>query len=356
MKKFLTIVLGLILMLNVTACSNKQNNSSQANTSASDVTITDDAGEKVTIKGKVTKIADAWRAHNEVVVVLGGGKEIVATVNKKSSVPWLYKVVPDLNNAISTFGDDFNTEDLVSRKPDVVFMSDGDKNAAKISSLGIPVVQLSFTNFSEMKHCISLTAEVMGKDAVERAEKYNNYLDSTVNSIKEKTSSLTDDKRPKVLHVESLNPIEVDGGSTIINEWIETAGGINVAKGVKGNMKEVSMEHILKWNPDVIIIGANGVNGKVTTVDELKSNELWANVSAVKNNKVYQNPTGAYLWDRYSPEEVLQLQWAAKTLHPDLFQDIDIKEITYNYYKDYLGYSLTDSDIERILNAQPPEN
>jgi len=359
LKKFFTAtLLSLCLVLSFTACSSNGSGSASSSVSSASsghVTITDDAGLKVTIPGNVTKIADAWRAHNEVDIMLGDGKYITATVITKKGAPWMYKVEPAMNNALTTFGTDFNTEDLVAKNPDVVFMSKGDANAAKISSLGIPVVQLSFTTFDEMKHCITLTGQVLGGNAVTRAVKYNAYLDSTLKSVKAVTSKISDDQKPKVLHVESLDPLEVDGGSTIVNEWIEAAGGINVAKDVKGNMQSVSMEQVLKWNPDVIILGANGVNGKVSTVADLKSNANWANISAVKNNKVYQNPTGAYLWDRYSPEEVLQVQWAAKTLYPDQFKNLDIAKAIKDYYKSYLNYSLTDSEVQRILNAQPPQ-
>jgi len=353
-KKLAVTFASICLVLSLVACSSNKSGSS-ASVVPQSSSVTDQAGEKVVIKGKVTKIADSWRAHNEVDILLGAGEGIVATVMKKSVAPWMYKVNPGMNLATSTFGSSFNTEDLVAKSPDVVFMTVGDPSVAKVKSLGIPVVQLNFTNFDQMKASIYLTAQVLGGDAPNRAEKYNSYLNSTIQSITAKTSKLPDDKKPKVLHVESITPLEVDGGNTIIDQWINIAGGINVASSVKGNMKIVSMEQIIAWNPDVIILGANGVNGKTATVLEITSNSHWANIAAVKNAKVFQNPTGCYLWDRYSPEEVLQLQWAAKTLHPGLFKNLDLVQITKDYYQDYLNYSLTDDDVERILASEPPK-
>lgn len=368
MKKTAVTFVSICLVLSLAACSSNSPSSSASSappssaatessaSSPQSFTVTDQAGEKVTIKGKVTTIADSWRAHNEVDILLGAGKGIVATVMKKSVAPWMYKVNPSMSSAVSTFGTDFNTEDLVAKNPDVVFMTVGDPSVAKVKSLGIPVVQLNFTNFDQMKTSITLTAKVLGGDAPMRAEKYNTYLDSTVQLVTAKTSKLTNNQKPKVLHVESITPLEVDGGSTIIDQWIKDAGGINVASSVKGNMKTVSMEQIIAWNPDVIILGANGVNGKVATVSDITSNPNWANIAAVKNGKVSQNPTGCYLWDRYSPEEVLQVQWAAKTLHPDLFKELDMTKITKDYYQNYLNYTLTDDDVSRILASRSPKN
>lgn len=359
LKKIAVTVVSLCLLLSLAACSSSvpQSSSSTEPSAASlqSFTVTDQAGEKVVIKGKVSKIADSWRAHNEVDILLGAGEGIVATVLKKSVAPWMYKVNPNMSSATSTFGTDFNTEDLVEKSPDVIFMTAGDPSVAKVKSLGIPVVQLNFTNFDQMKSSISLTAQVLGGDAPNRAEKYNDYLNSTIQSLTAKTSNIPDSKKPKVLHVESITPLEVDGGNTIIDQWINVAGGINAASSVKGNMQTVSMEQIIAWDPDVIILGSNGVNGKTATILDITSNSHWANIAAVKNGKVFQNPTGCYLWDRYSPEEVLQLQWAAKTLHPDLFKDLDLTQITKDYYQDYLNYSLTDDDVERILASEPPK-
>lgn len=360
MKKITTIILCIFLMIFFTACNSSQStqssnkSSSTQETSSKTKTITDTSGAKVQVPTKINKVADSWKAHNEVLSVLGAGDKIVETVLSEKSMPWLYKVNPAMKKAVTTFGANFNTEDLMKNKPDIVFVSSGDANANKISSLGIPVVQLNFTTFDTMKKCVSLTGEILGGDAAKRADKYNKYLDDKVKMVKDVTSKIPDSERPKVLHVESLSPIGVDGSKTIINEWIEAAGGVNAAKDVTGNMKEVSLEQIIQWNPDIIIFGANGASGKVNSIDKLINDPNWQKISAVKNGKVYQNPTGAFLWDRYSCEEALQVQWAAKTIHPDKFKDLDIAAETKNFYKTFLNYNLTNEEVDKILKAQSP--
>lgn len=79
-----------------------------------------------------------------------------------------------------------------------------------------------------------------------------------------------------------------------------------------------------------------------------------ADINAVKNQKVYVNPKGVFGWDRYGVEELLQVQWAAATLHPELFGDLDIKGKVSDFCTTYLDYQLTDDDIERILSARDP--
>ena len=75
---------------------------------------------------------------------------------------------------------------------------------------------------------------------------------------------------------------------------------------------------------------------------------------AVKNDKLYSNPVGTFKWDRYSTEEALQLLWAGKTLHPELFTDVDLVKETREFYSTFYGYQLTEDDAQRILAGQNP--
>jgi len=50
------------------------------------------------------------------------------------------------------------------------------------------------------------------------------------------------------------------------------------------------------------------------------------------------------------------MEFVAKTIHPELFQDLDmIKEIK-KYYSKFYRYDLTDEEANRILKHLPPAN
>ena len=74
-----------------------------------------------------------------------------------------------------------------------------------------------------------------------------------------------------------------------------------------------------------------------------------------KTKKVYVNPAGVFSWDRYGAEGALQILWAAKTLHPELFKDVDIAAETKKFYKEFLHYDLSDKEVGYILNGLDPE-
>ena len=80
----------------------------------------------------------------------------------------------------------------------------------------------------------------------------------------------------------------------------------------------------------------------------------WNHIKAVRTGRVYVNPTGVYLWDRHSAEAALQVLWAAKTLHPARFPDLDIRKETKTFYARFFNHTLTDAEYVTILRATAP--
>ena len=128
---------------------------------------------------------------------------------------------------------------------------------------------------------------------------------------------------------------------------------------VKGTYKGLTPEELLKRNPDVLIIQApditagNGSSAQPVVDAMAKQLPVWNELKAVKNNRIYLNPQGMYPWERSTPEEALQVLWAAKSLYPDLFGDIDMRAETRNFYKEFFNYTPTNADLDQILQANP---
>ena len=64
-------------------------------------------------------------------------------------------------------------------------------------------------------------------------------------------------------------------------------------------------------------------------------------------------PTGVFFWDS-GVQKILYLIYIAKTIHPDLFEDVDMKELLIDFYQQFFDYKLTDDEANRILNHQDP--
>lgn len=361
MKKIFSMILIASLAVSLVACasstsSNTSNETSAAQDEGKTKTITDMSGEKVEIPIKVNKVATAWDDFMSSVLVCGDASKIVATANIPGAAPWLYKVFPSLNKVVATFNGNFNIEDIMKNKPDIIYTTYISKSKQKLIDTGIPVVQVNVTNFDLLKKSMTITGESLGGNAVKRAAEYNKYFDNKINMVKSITSKIPADQKFKVLHLQgSVSPMVCDGTSSTIDDWITTCGAVNAAQGVVGTVKQISVEQAVKWNPDVIILGTSGDNGIHTGVDQIYNDPQLKDINAVKNHRVYVNPNGMYMWDRNCPEEALQIQWAAKTLYPDLFKNLDVVKETKSFYKEFFNYNLTDDDAERIIKAEPPK-
>lgn len=313
--------------------------------------VKDITGDVVKVPAKVEKIATLWYANNQIILMLGGADKIVATTDLIKNNKWFAHIYPRISsipNGVN--GKDLQVEELVKLSPDVVIAADK-KNKEELTKNGFTVLYPSFTNHADMKKSVSIMAEVIGGDAPNIAQKFNEYFDGNLKKVLSKTDKIATPDRPKVLHIaDGKNLFKVDGTNTIIDEWIRVAGGVNAVQKA-GNMLELNAEEIPNINPDVIIIG----RAKAPEIlKKIYENPIYADTNAVKNKRVYVNPTGVFSWDRYGAEGALQILWAAKILHPEIFKDIDIVAETKKFYKEFLHYELSDDEVNYILNGLDP--
>ncbi|WP_294499997.1 ABC transporter substrate-binding protein [uncultured Rothia sp.] len=316
--------------------------------------IKDVDGQEVTVPVTPERVANLWHANNQVILTLGGAPKLSATTHYVTTIPWFRQVYPDITKVPAPIAanNDLNMEALLATKPDVVLVS-SEKQAEAVRQAGLTAVRVGFSDMNGLMQTVNLTVEVLGtQGAYERAQKYNAYMQKNLKLIEERLKDLPDSERPKVMHIGSGTKVQnVSGSGIVIDEWIKTAGGQNVAADQKG-MKDVSMEQITAYAPEVIIIGGDASAKGVQTI---QSDAAWKDVPAVKNNKVIRNPYGTFNWDRYSTEEALQVLWAAKTLHPQKFTDVDMVKETQEFYSTFFGYSLSADDAQRILAGEAPE-
>lgn len=317
--------------------------------------ITDAAGRRVTIPSIVTRVADPWPANNAMVLMLGGADKLVATSDQARRQPWLRKLYPRIALVPAAFdaAGEVNIETLIGARPDVVLMAYGGalpKWAEAVDSYHVPIILMPNSSLEGLKVTARITGEVLGASESRAAEEYIRYFDDNIHKVLRVTSKLPDSARPKVLHTASGGILTVDGRQSVIDDWINIAGGVNAAD-VAGLGRPVTMEQVAAWNPDVIIVGTapNQQSRQAILADP-----RWRQIKAVRDGKVFVNPSGAYLWDRHSAEAALQVLWAAKLLHPSQFTDLDVNQETRLFYARFFHHQLTDSELTSIMNATAP--
>lgn len=319
------------------------------------------SGAKVRVPDKVARIAEQFPAHTAMDIMLGVGKDLVAIPQNVSTIPFLRIVDPGIGKVPQLFPSDgnVNIEELLKTKPDLVSSTGKGATVKQFDAVGLPAVDMTFTTFPGLIQSVHLAGSVYGGVAKTRADEYVTYLQSRINMIRSTLTRahLRPAQRPSVVHIASYPPLVVDGGHSIVQQWIQTDGGTDSAGGLSGTHISVTMEQLLKWNPDVLIIETPGgdqglvANSAKSVLASLSRAAGWTDLKAVKNHQVYMDPQGLYPWDRFGPEEALQIQWAAKVLHPSLFKNLNMRSVTRSFYKEFFNYTPTNTQLSDILQT-----
>ena len=267
----------------------------------------------------------------------------------------LKDLAPNMKKVNTAFVDsDFNInyEELALLKPDIVIVWDFQNDAIeKLAKLKIPAVAIKYGTLENVQEGIKLLGDILNRQ--EKAQKLINYHKDTNKYLASKTKKLENIKRKKILYL--INPqLTVSSGNSVTNIMIDMAGGENVAKDITtgGSWSKVTMEQIIKWNPDIIILS----NFDKILPEDIYNNKFegqdWSKINAVKNKKVFKAPIGIYRWDAPSAETPLMIKWIAKVANPELFNDYNIRKDIKDFYLEFFNYKLTDEQLNFILNSK----
>ncbi|MBM9614112.1 ABC transporter substrate-binding protein [Desulfobulbus rhabdoformis] len=308
--------------------------------------VIDGDGNRVKIPQEVRRLC-ANGALAQMVLMLGAGERLVATGKFVATNPMLLKIYPAIRKVPIIFGapggkSEIQLESLIRTRPDVVM-----GKHEQVASLGIACLAVRLQNFEDIKNTLRLIGTVLGEKYQSKASAFCTYYDAMIKKIRERTSDIPRQKRPKIYYAGGEDGLNTEGLQTIGNAWVTAAGGINIAaeQGIRGQRK-VTMESIILWDPDVIITNTSNATHLIT------HSEKWKDIQAVIHGRVYQSPRGVYLWSVRSGEGVLQVPWLTKHIHPRLFRDLDMKQEVQQFYARFYGYTLSQKEIDQILH--PP--
>ncbi|RII34367.1 transporter [Clostridium chromiireducens] len=348
LKNFsIVVVYILILSMFIGGCSKTKNTEDKSSTEETTRVVTDMAGRKVTLPKEINRVCSNGAAQNQLMLFLGAESKIVTTLPALKSNEWVTKIFPKISNLPEPFSKEgINVEELLKAKPDVVTLWSGTEEIQKkLDEVGIPYVILFYSTNEEFKKGITLMGEILGEKESKIAKEFTEYYESNINKITSKTDKLTNEQKKRVYYVTD-NPLSTEGKESIVTSWINIAGGANVAAegGVEKISATVSMEEVIKWDPEIIIVR------DYKNKDAILNDDKWKDITAVKEKQVYVNPKGVNVWSARSADGALQPLWAAKIFHPELFEDINIENEVKNFYKTYYKYEINDEELKDIMH------
>lgn len=266
-------------------------------------TAQESSGARVALRESPRRIVSLGPAITEELYILGAEDRLVGCTVYCQKPPEAKKK-EKVGTTIEV-----NLEKIVALRPDLVLATSltDPRAKEKLKNLGIRIITFSAAkNFSEICGQFLELGKIVGKE--EQAAEIVTLARSRVDSIREKIRGL---KSPKVFIQVGAKPLVAATGDSFINDFIEFAGGINIAREAGAGL--YSREEVIRRNPDVIIIVTMGIEGE-------EEKEAWAkygSLNAVKNGRIY-------IIDSYrlcSPTPVSfaeSLEEIARILHPQI--------------------------------------
>src|SRR5712671_3459786 len=251
----------------------------------------------------------------------------------------LYTVAPDLllgwARATTATEREFLLLDIGTVNPTFVSLADRVQQQT-----GVPYALLD-GRFDGIAGSYRLIGELVGRR--DAAEERARYVENTVKTITSRIADIAPGERPRVYYARGPRGLETGLGGSINVETIELLAR-NVAGETRGGLGTVSIEQVLRWNPDVII-----------TIDrEFAANSsadrTWGPVAAVQSKRVHLSPQLPFGWVDFPPSvnRLIGMWWLAKIFYPERFPE-DMRTLTREFYGVFYHVSIDDRQIERIL-------
>jgi iron complex transport system substrate-binding protein len=310
--------------------------------------FTDAVGSVVTVQMPVERVAILSSMAAEAIKVLKADKLVVG-IDKSTAKDQIF--YPDLCKLpqIGTSSEP-DIESIISLHPNIVLCT-GSIGAARskledeLKGTGATVVRMDFYKDENMLNEIETLGYLINKRA--EANDFVDFYGGYQRLILDKTKELSKNDKPKV-YMESHDSYVAHSTGTGFNTRCAIAGGRNIVAeanltgGTAGSYPVVDPEWVMEQNPDIIIKNPSSKvvagystdnTSEVKAIwDEVRERPELANVSAVRNEKIYVISAISG-----GPKIIIGTVYMAKWFHPDLFKELDPQDVHQEYLTRFLG-------------------
>ena len=229
--------------------------------------VVDDFGDSVRV-GPARRIVSLNPVATEFLFAAGAGERVVGRTHWDHYPP-AADAVPDLGNGI-----DPNIEAVLGAKPDLVilYMNASNRRAALgLQAAGVRTLTVRTDQIADLTRLADLFAAVTGDSAGRTA------VDSVMRSVDAVRRMPRPATPPRAFWVlfDGGPQVWTMGRGSFMNELLEIAGATNVFGDIAAPSAQVSLEEVVKRNPDLFVVGPK-------TADRLKANSAWNGTAAVR--------------------------------------------------------------------------
>jgi iron complex transport system substrate-binding protein len=264
-------------------------------------TVIDELGRTVAIPDHPHRLICLAPSVVDDVYALGAGADVIA-VTDYVKYPAEAKAKPSVGLPLSP-----SIETIVSLHPDLVLglgEIGGSDTTKRLEQLGIAVFMVAPHSFEDIYRSIASIGRALNRE--ESAKELIGRLRGREAAVRQRVSG-----KPVVSILMPLwyDPVVTIGKHAFITDLIEIAGGHSVTSDLPQEWPQVSLESLLERAPEGLLLD----RGSHMSLEQIRGRPGWANMPAVKNNRVY------YVDDRIelsSPVAFDALEDLARQFHP----------------------------------------
>lgn len=269
----------------------------------SEKTFTDDVGRRVYLAKPARRVVSLAPSVTEILFAVGLDAEVVG-VTTFCDYPAQAKSKPKIGSSTP------NLEAILGLKPDLIV---GNKDyirpdvLAKLEQLKVPVFILSPQTVEDILVHISTVGRLVGRDREARA-----VVQGLRDRLGEIRSRMAAAKPIRVFYVVNTDPLISVGAGSFIHQMLELAGGENIVGQTAVSYPKVSLEEVLRRDPEVLLFPVGATEGIPEA--EQRQWRKWTSLSAVTHNRLHQ--VKAELVNRPGPRVVDGIEALAKVIRP----------------------------------------
>jgi iron complex transport system substrate-binding protein len=317
-------------------------------------------GRTLTVPATINRVLTSGPIEMELVYLLAPDKLIGLSFTFNGKPPLVadnYKDLPVIGGWFGTQTGNYET--FIAAKPDIILEGTEANIKERQEKFGsIPVVGLyagdKATNYADdsltaYENEIKFLGDLLG--VPEQAASLNQYYKEAMDYVNNITATIPDKDKVKVYYAEGKDGFNTDPVGSMHTRLLEFCGGLNVAQVTLQQgygMAEASLEQILIWDPDMIIIGRGSQTALYKTI---LTESRWSQLRAVKNKKVEIRPDNPFSWfdGPPGPCQMVGMYWMINKLYPEKTTDLDLKAKVKEFYTKFFHYDLTDDQLTKLL-------
>ncbi len=313
------------------------------------VTITDMTGREVEVPKNIDEVVGIEAGALRLLVYMQATDLVTGVENfeKDDGLRPYIMAHPELQDKTS-IGPQHggNPELIMDLNPDVIFWTYTEAgNADDLQEkTGIPVVALKYGDLDDNRETFYKALDTIGEvlDKTERADEIQDYIEDTISNLNQRTEDIPEDEKSSC-YVGGIGYKGAHGIKSTEPDYspFEFVNAKNVAGELTTEHAMVDPEKIVDWNPEKLFIDEGGYD---LLVDDIKNNELYKSIDAMKNDETYAVMPFKYYTANYGTI-LADAYYVGKVLFPERFEDVSPEDKADEIYRELVGEGVYD-DME----------